>query len=753
MLQETVQKVVTCNVSFYNLNCTLSELTQPQRVVLICVFTIIITITVVGNILTIVSILYFRQLQTRTNVLALSLALADFLVGCLIMPFSVMRTAYSCWFYGQLMCRIHTWLDYTFTTCSIFNLACISIDRYVAISDPLRYDQRVTYRILAVMLTICWGNIIPYGVSYMLKLNINGIESVVAAKSCPDNCSVFMNVPFGLANSMGAYVLPMLFIMAAYSRIYVMARNQAKRISSLGDQVRASNASDLTMQSKWNAMKRDHNATKTLGMIMVVLFIVWLPFIVVVATEPVIGYRMDSTVWDVANWFTYFNSTMNPILFASFNNSFRSAFYLIMSGKILRGSYRGTDLFNFRSSCRTGTADIIQPGIRMVYMREVEPYAVNLLLRATENKYRVRNNKQQTMKTHNATNTLVAPVCVVTFFNFNCSPPDLGDGERDILIGGFSLVIATTALGNILTITSILYFRQLQTRTNAFAISLATADLLVGVMVMPYAVTRTAYTCWFYGKTFCKMHTWFDYTLTTSSILHLACISIDRYVAISDPLRYEQRVTKKLVGRMLVFCWTSFIIYGLSYMLEWNIAGIEDIVASSTCPHNCPVFMNVQFALTNTLCAYVTPMLLMLAAYAKVYVMARAQARKISIAMLQTRSADAAVRSRWSAMKREHSATKTLGIIMGAFVVFWVPFFVVAASEPLLGYASDPLVWDVANWFTYINSTMNPILFAAFNRSFRNAFYLIVSGKILHGSYRGTDLFSFKRGSGVAEMA
>ncbi|XP_061410031.1 trace amine-associated receptor 7b-like [Lethenteron reissneri] len=357
------------------------------------------------------------------------------------------------------------------------------------------------------------------------------------------------------------------------------------------------------------------------------------------------------------------------------------------------------------------------------------------------------------MKTHNATNTSVAPVCVVTFFNFNCSPPDLGDGERDILIGGFSLVIATTALGNILTITSILYFRQLQTRTNAFAISLATADLLVGVMVMPYAVTRTAYTCWFYGKTFCKMHTWFDYTLTTSSILHLACISIDRYVAISDPLRYEQRVTKKLVGRMLVFCWTSFIIYGLSYMLEWNIAGIEDIVASSTCPHNCPVFMNVQFALTNTLCAYVTPMLLMLAAYAKVYVMARAQARKISIAMLQTRSADAAVRSRWSAMKREHSATKTLGIIMGAFVIFWVPFFVVAASEPLLGYASDPLVWDVANWFTYINSTMNPILFAAFNRSFRNAFYLIVSGKILRGSYRGTDLFSFKRGGGVAEMA
>ncbi|CAM9738115.1 unnamed protein product, partial [Lampetra fluviatilis] len=308
---------------------------------------------------------------------------------------------------------------------------------------------------------------------------------------------------------------------------------------------------------------------------------------------------------------------------------------------------------------------------------------------------------------------------------------DLSAAERATLLAILLSISAITIAGNILTIASILHFRQLQTRTNVLALSLALADLLVGLLVMPFASTRTAYGCWFYGRTFCKVHTWFDYTLCTSSILNLMCISLERYVAICDPLRYSRRVTSATLAAMLVLCWSGIVAYGLTYLLEWNITGIEDSVKRTTCPDNCPVFMNVQFALTNTLCAYVTPMLLMLAAYAKVYAMARAQARKISIAMLQTRSADAAVRSRWSAMKREHSATKTLGIIMGAFVVFWVPFFVVAASEPLLGYASDPLVWEVANWFTYINSTMNPILFAAFNRSFRNAFYLIVSGKIL----------------------
>uniref|UniRef100_S4R506 Trace amine associated receptor 1 n=1 Tax=Petromyzon marinus TaxID=7757 RepID=S4R506_PETMA len=293
-------------------------------------------------------------------------------------------------------------------------------------------------------------------------------------------------------------------------------------------------------------------------------------------------------------------------------------------------------------------------------------------------------------------------LCVVTFATFNCTPSQMTNVERALLMGAFTIAVATTITGNMLTISSILYFRQLQTRTNVLALSLALADLLVGLLVMPFASTRTAYGCWFYGRTFCKVHTWFDYTLCTSSILNLA-----------------RRVTGATLVAMLVLCWSGVVAYGLAYLLEWNIAGIEDSVQQTTCPDNCPVFMNVQFALTNTLCAYVTPMLLMLAAYANVYAMARAQARKISIAMLQARSADAAVRSRWS----------------------------VAASEPLLGYASDPVVWEVANWFTYINSTMNPILFAAFNRSFRNAFYLIVSGKIMRGSYRGTDLFSFN-GSG-----
>lgn len=63
--------------------------------------------------------------------------------------------------------------------------------------------------------------------------------------------------------------------------------------------------------------------------------------------------------------------------------------------------------------------------------------------------------------------------------------------------------------------------------------SLAFADLLVAVVVMPFAAIELTTGHWRYGHVFCLVRTSLDVQLTTASILHLCCIALDRWVSCS----------------------------------------------------------------------------------------------------------------------------------------------------------------------------------------------------------------------------
>lgn len=82
-------------------------------------------------------------------------------------------------------------------------------------------------------------------------------------------------------------------------------------------------------------------------------------------------------------------------------------------------------------------------------------------------------------------------------------------------------------------------------------------------------------------------------------------------------------------------------------------------------------------------------------------------------------------------MKRERKAARTLGIITGAFIVCWLPFFIMAITAPFIrdSVPIPPLAESITLWLGYVNSLLNPIIYTIFNPEFRAAFQKILFGK------------------------
>ncbi|XP_048391388.2 5-hydroxytryptamine receptor 4 [Stegostoma tigrinum] len=293
------------------------------------------------------------------------------------------------------------------------------------------------------------------------------------------------------------------------------------------------------------------------------------------------------------------------------------------------------------------------------------------------------------------------------------------------------VIMAATLAGNFLVVLAVVYFKQLRSATNAFVLSLSIADFFVGIMVMPYSMSRTIEGCWRFGPTFCQIHSSLDVMFCTASILHLSCIALDRYYAICDPLVYRCKMSPSRVVVLLLACWVvPAAISVIPIMLQLHRLGVDPDLLTN---RSCVLMVNQTYAIWASLVSFYLPMVVILVAYWRIYQAARKQAIQINAVDNQVQgyaSGLATAQVRKQSMKRERKAAKTLGIIIGIFLSSWLPFFMANIIDPFLGYKIDRGTWEVLVWLGYSNSSMNPFLYGVINRSFRRAFLIIISCKI-----------------------
>lgn len=86
--------------------------------------------------------------------------------------------------------------------------------------------------------------------------------------------------------------------------------------------------------------------------------------------------------------------------------------------------------------------------------------------------------------------------------------------------------------------------------------------------------------------------------------------------------------------------------------------------------------------------------------------------------------------------KNERKAAKMLGLILGVFLFWWLPFFCMNVVHPLKGYSTSPLVLEASLWLEYANSSLNPFLSTLFNKSYRHVFVATLDCWIVRRQFR-----------------
>ncbi|XP_012882290.1 PREDICTED: trace amine-associated receptor 4 [Dipodomys ordii] len=324
-----------------NSSCLRKERSMPVVCAMYVIMICAIVMTMLGNLVVIISIAHFKQLHSPTNFLILSMATTDFLLSCVVMPFSMIRSIESCWYFGDLFCKVHSCCDIMLCTTSIFHLCFISVDRYYAVCDPLHYVTKMTIPVIVFFLLISWS--IPIFFAFGLvfsELNIIGAEDFVTAIDCTGLCVLIFNKLWGVLASFIAFFLPGTVMVGIYIHIFTVARKHAKQIGAGPKMKQVGSESNMKATSK-----KESKATKTLSIVMGVFVLCWMPFFILTITDPFINFSTTEDLYNVFLWLGYLNSTFNPIIYGMFYPWFRKALWMLVTGKIFRPDSSTFSLF------------------------------------------------------------------------------------------------------------------------------------------------------------------------------------------------------------------------------------------------------------------------------------------------------------------------------------------------------------------------------------------------------------------------
>lgn len=216
-------------------------------------------VTVVGNILVMLSIKVNRSLQTVNNYFLFSLACADFIIGLCSMNLYTVYIVIGSWPLGPVVCDLWLALDYVVSNASVMNLLIISFDRYFCVTKPLSYPVKRTTKMAGMMIAAAWV------LSFILWAPaILFWQFIVGGRTVPEReCYIqfFSNAAVTFGTAIAAFYLPVIIMMVLYWQISRASKSRVKKDNRKPSAANVTTASpSQTHPSTTN--KQDNNNVK-----------------------------------------------------------------------------------------------------------------------------------------------------------------------------------------------------------------------------------------------------------------------------------------------------------------------------------------------------------------------------------------------------------------------------------------------------------------------------------------------------------
>ena len=189
-------------------------------------------ITIIGNLMVMISFKIDKQLQTITNYFLFSLAVADFAIGLISMPFYTVYIVMDYWPLGNFLCDSWLALDYLASNASVLNLLIISFDRYFSVTRPLTYRAKRTPRKAAFMIASAWIISVLLWPPWIYAWPYIEGERTVPQDQCYIQF-IETNTYATLTTCIAAFFLPVCIMIGLYYRVYMETERRKKDICAL----------------------------------------------------------------------------------------------------------------------------------------------------------------------------------------------------------------------------------------------------------------------------------------------------------------------------------------------------------------------------------------------------------------------------------------------------------------------------------------------------------------------------------------
>ncbi|TSK22537.1 Alpha-2C adrenergic receptor [Bagarius yarrelli] len=195
------------------------------------------------------------------------------------------------------------------------------------------------------------------------------------------------------------------------------------------------------------------------------------------------------------------------------------------------------------------------------------------------------------------------------------------------LTGLVSFIILFTIVGNVLVVIAVLTSRALKPPQNLFLVSLATADILVATLIMPFSLANELMGYWFFGQVWCDIYLALDVLFCTSSIVHLCAISLDRYWSVTQAVEYNLKRTPQRVKAMIVVVWLISAVISFPPLISMDRSPDSEGGAGEP---QCMINDHTWYILYSSIGSFFAPCVIMILVYVRIYQVAKTRTRSMS---------------------------------------------------------------------------------------------------------------------------